>query len=172
VKEELIMNEIFKRRSIRQYLDKEVEKEKVEKLLKAAMAAPSAGNEQPWHFIVIKEREHLNRLAEIHPYASMLKEAPLAVAVCADLNEQKYEGFWVQDCSAATENILLEAVNLDLGAVWLGVYPAEKRVKDIKEYLELPENVVPLSIISVGYPAGDKPGSGRFKPERVHYGSW
>jgi nitroreductase len=96
------MKEIFKRRSIRKYKDKKVEKEKIEKLLKAAVAAPSAGNEQPWHFVVIRDRNILNHLAEVHPYAKMLKDAPLAVAVCGDLNKQRHEGFWVQDCAAAT----------------------------------------------------------------------
>src|SRR6056297_2569661 len=135
------MEEIFERRSIRKYKDKEVEEEKIQKLLEAAVAAPSAGNEQPWHFIVIKDREKLDHLAEIHPYAKMLKEAPLAIAVCADLNKQRHQGFWVQDCSAATQNILLEAVSLDLGAVWIGAYPNQKREKVVSEALEVPNNI-------------------------------
>jgi len=121
------MDEIFERRSIRKYKKKKVEEEKIEKLLKAATAAPSAGNEQPWHFIVIRDRDKLNHLAEVHPYAKMLKEASLAIAVCADLDKQRHEGFWVQDCAAATQNILLEAVSLDLGAVLIGAYPNQER---------------------------------------------
>ncbi|PUU86449.1 nitroreductase family protein [Halanaerobium sp.] len=166
------MKEIFKRRSIRKYLDKKVEEEKIQKLLKAAVAAPSAGNEQPWHFIVIKAREHLDQLAEIHPYAKMLKEAPLAVAVCADLNEQKYDGFWVQDCSAATQNILLEAVSLELGAVWIGCHPAEDRERVISEYLEVPENVKTLSLISIGYPAEEKGEVDRLSDDIIHQEKW
>ncbi|RAK10494.1 nitroreductase [Halanaerobium saccharolyticum] len=166
------MKEIFERRSIRKYKNQEVEAEKIKKLLEAAVAAPSAGNEQPWHFIVIKDKKRLNQLAEIHPYAKMLKEAPLAIAVCADLNKQKYDGFWVQDCSAATQNILLEAVSLDLGAVWIGCHPAEDREKAISEYLEAPENVKTLSLISVGYPAEEKGKVDRLSDEIIHQEKW
>ncbi|SIR61431.1 nitroreductase family protein [Halanaerobium kushneri] len=166
------MEEIFKRRSIRKYQDKKVEPEKIEKLLEAGVAAPSAGNEQPWHFVVIKDRERLNHLAEIHPYAKMLKEAPLAIAVCADLNKQKYEGFWVQDCSAATENILLEAVTLDLGTVWIGCHPAEDREKAVSDYLEMPNHFKTLSLIAVGYPAEEKGKVDRLSDDIVHYEKW
>jgi nitroreductase len=166
------MREIFERRSIRKYKEKEVEIEKIDKLLEAAAAAPSAGNEQPWHFVVIKDRERLDHLAEIHPYAKMLKEAPLAIAVCADLNKQKHQGFWVQDCSAATQNILLEAVSLELGAVWLGCHPAEAREKAVSEYLELPANFKTLSLIAVGYPAEEKGKTDRLSEDIVHYEKW
>jgi nitroreductase len=166
------MREIFERRSIRKYKEKEVEIEKIDKLLEAAAAAPSAGNEQPWHFVVIKDRESLDHLAEIHPYAKMLKEAPLAIAVCADLNKQKHQGFWVQDCSAATQNILLEAVSLELGAVWLGCHPAEAREKAVSEYLELPANFKTLSLIAVGYPAEEKGKTDRLSEDIVHYEKW
>ena len=166
------MEEIFERRSIRKYKDKEIEEEKIQKLLKAAVAAPSAGNEQPWHFIVIRDQEKLSHLAEIHPYAKMLKNAPLAIAVCADLDEQKYEGFWVQDCSAATQNILLEAVSLDLGAVWIGCHPAEDREKLISDYLEAPENIKTLSLISIGYPDEEKGRVDRLSDDIIHYEKW
>lgn len=166
------MEEIFSRRSIRKYKDKNIESEKIRKLLEAGAAAPSAGNEQPWHFIVIRDRERLDHLAEIHPYAKMLKKAPLAIAVCADLDKQKYDGFWVQDCSAATQNILLEAVSLDLGAVWLGAYPAEDREKKISSFLELPENIKTFSLISIGYPAEEKGRADRLKDDIIHYEKW
>jgi nitroreductase len=166
------MEEIFKRRSIRKYKDMEVEEEKIEKLLKAAAAAPSAGNEQPWHFVVIRDRDKLNHLAEVHPYAKMLKDAPLAVAVCGDLNKQRHEGFWVQDCAAATQNILLEAVALDLGAVWIGAYPNEKREKVVSKTLGVPENIKTVSLISIGYPAEEKGETDRLSDEIVHYDKW
>lgn len=166
------MEEIFERRSIRKYQDKKVESEKIDKLLEAAVAAPSASNEQPWHFVVIKDRKRLEQLAEIHPYAKMLKEAPLAIAVCADLNKQKHQGFWVQDCSAATQNILLEAVSLDLGAVWIGCHPAEAREKAVSEYLEVPANFKTLSLISVGYPAEEKGRVDRLSEDIIHYEKW
>lgn len=166
------MEEIFKRRSIRKYQAREVEADKVEKLLKAAAAAPSAGNEQPWHFVVIRDRERLDRLAEIHPYAKMLKEAPLAIAVCADLSKQRHEGFWVQDCAAATENILLEAVSLGLGSVWMGCYPAEDREKAVSDYLKVPAGFKTLSLVAVGYADQEKSEVDRLSDDLVHYEEW
>lgn len=166
------MEEIFKRRSIRKYQDKKVETEKIEKLLKAAAAAPSAGNEQPWHFIVIEDRDSLNHLSEVHPYAKMLKKAPLAIAVCGDLNKQRHQGFWVQDCAAAAQNILLEAVSLDLGAVWIGAHPIEDREKVISDHLETPENIKVVSLISIGYPAEEKGETDRLTDEMVHQEKW
>lgn len=166
------MDEIFERRSIRKYQNKEVEDQKIQKLLKAAVAAPSAGNEQPWHFVIIKDRTRLDHLAEVHPYAKMLKEAPLAIAVCADLNKQRHQGFWVQDCSAATQNILLEAVSLNLGTVWIGCHPAQAREKAVSEYLELPAEFKTLSLIAVGYPAEQKGEVDRLSEDIIHYEQW
>ncbi len=166
------MEAILRRRSIRRYQQKKVEKEKINKLLQAGMAAPSAGNEQPWHFIVIEKREKLNKLAKIHPYGHMLEEAPLAILVCGDLSQEKYEGFWVQDCSAATQNILIMAEDIGLGAVWLGVYPEQSRVKEISSYLEIPENVIPLALVSVGYPGNSKAPAERFLEKRIHQDQW
>lgn len=166
------MNEIFKRRSIRKYQAKNVEAEKIEKLIKAAAAAPSAGNQQPWHFIVIQNRERLNKIAEMHPHAKMLKEAPLAIAVCADISNLKYENYWVQDCAAATQNILLEAVSLDLGGVWLGVYPDENKEKPLRKLLGLPENIKLVSMVSVGYPSHEKKPSDRYSQNIVHSEKW
>lgn len=166
------MEEIFKRRSIRKYQTKQVEAAKIKRLIEAAVAAPSAGNEQPWHFIIIKERERLNKLAEIHPYAKMLKEAPLAIAVCGDPAQERYKGFWVQDCAAATQNILLEAVALNLGAVWLSGYPGQPRERDVSDFLELPEGIKTLSVIALGYPAEEKSKSNRYREEIIHLEKW
>jgi len=166
------MEEIFERRSIRKYQSKKVESEKIDRLLEAAVSAPSAGNEQPWHFIVIKDIKRLNHLAEIHPYAKMLKEAPLAIAVCADLGQQKHQGFWVQDCSAATQNILLEAQSLGLGSVWIGCHPAEDREKKVSSYLKVPAGFKTLSLVAVGYPAEEKERVNRMNDEIVHLEEW
>ena len=117
------------------------------------MAAPSAGNQQPWEFILIRDKNILADITKVHPYSQMLKEAQLAIVVCADLDKEKNPGYWVQDCSAATENIIIEAQHLGIGSVWLGVYPRDDRVKGIKELLNLPVRVIPLSIVSLGYPA-------------------
>ncbi|AUS96697.1 nitroreductase family protein [Clostridium thermosuccinogenes] len=166
------MQAIFNRRSIRKYTDKKVPEEMIEQILRAGMAAPSAGNSQPWHFIVVDDRNILNEITKVHPYSKMLNEASHAIIVCGDRSLQKYEGYWVQDCSAAMENMLIMAQDIGLGAVWLGVYPNEERVKAISEIFGLPENVTPLSIMSLGYPAETKEPANRFNPSRVHRNRW
>jgi nitroreductase len=163
---------IFARRSIRKYKSQPVEKEQVERLLAAAMAAPSAGNGQPWHFVVIDQREKLNKITEFHQYSQMLKEAPLAVVVCGDTGNERYSGFWVQDCAAATQNILLEAQDLGLGTVWLGIYPNESHIKNLSNLLSLPETVVPLAIVAVGHPDEHKDPVDRYVQEKVHWNVW
>lgn len=166
------MEAILFRRSIRKYTSQPVSQEVIKELLQAAMSAPSAGNEQPWHFIVIDDRQILNEIPKYHPYSKMLKEAPVAILVAGDVNLEKYKGFWVQDCSAATQNILIAAQVKGLGAVWLGIYPLEDRVKAIRQLLGIPENVIPLSLVSIGYPAEQKPPANRFNPARIHYNRW
>jgi nitroreductase len=166
------MNSIFERRSIRKYTNQEISDETIEKLLRAAMAAPSAGNEQPWHFIVIRDRETLNAIPKFHPYSQMLKEAPAAIIVCGDSSLEKFQGYWVQDCSAATQNILLEAQEMGLGSVWLGVYPMEERVNGLKSLLKLPAYVTPLCILPIGYPAESREPADRYDPIRVHADQW
>jgi len=163
---------ILSRRSIRQYTTQPVGEEVINELLAAAMSAPSASNQQPWHFVTITDHKILNEIPRYHPYSSMLKNAPLAIVVCGDLRLERSEGFWVQDCSAATQNILLAAQAKGLGAVWLGTYPREERVKGIQKLLGLPEHVIPLSIISIGYPAEKKPRTNRYDPSRVHHNQW
>lgn len=167
-----IFDAIYGRRSIRSYTDAEVPEEDIEVLLRAAMAAPSAGNQQPWHFVVIDDRSILDAIPEYHPYSQMLKEAPLAIAVCGDKREEKHEGFWVQDCSAAVENLLLAAHARGLGAVWLGVYPEQDRVEGTRALLGLPDEVVPLAVVAVGYPGTDKPAMDRYDPDRIHRNVW
>lgn len=166
------MNAIFNRRSIRKYINKDISEDIIEKIIKAGMAAPSAGNEQPWHFILINDKNILNEIPKFHPYSQMLKEVSCAIVVCGDLSLEKYEGFWVQDCSAATQNMLLMAQELGLGSVWLGVYPLEDRTKALKELMDLPENVIPLSILPIGYPAEAKEPVDRFDPSRIHRNRW
>jgi len=163
---------ILSRRSIRKYTADQIPENVLDVLLKAAMSAPSASNEQPWHFVVIDKRSILDDIPNIHPYSRMLMGAPLAIAVCGDLLLEKGSGYWIQDCSAATENLLLAAHALGLGAVWLGVYPREDRVSGIRKLLALPEHIVPLCIVSIGYPAEIKPRSNRYDPERVHRNKW
>jgi nitroreductase len=161
---------IFARRSIRKYAEESVSETDIKTLLEAAMAAPSASNRKPWQFVVVTERQTLDRLAEVHPHGKMLFEAKLCIAVCGDLTEM--ERFWVQDCSAATENLLLAATALGLGAVWLGVYPREERVTAVRQVLGIPEAIVPLNLISIGHPAEEKEPRTQYDEVRVHRERW
>lgn len=166
------MKEIFTRRSVRKYTDQPVSADQLDLLLRAAMAAPSAGNEQPWHFVILDDRSVMTRITEVHPYSKMLLQAPVAIVVCGELSREKYPGFWVQDCSAAIENTLLEAQHLGLGAVWLGVHPIADRVKAVHDLLALPENVIPLGIVSVGHPQEMPAPADRFDVTRIHRNKW
>ncbi len=159
------------RRSIRRYTGEEVSPELERMLLEAAMAAPSAHGRQPWRFIVVRSRETLDRIPEYHQYSRMLKEASLAVVVCGD-NKVQTTDFWAHDCSAATENMLIAANALGLGAVWLGVHPGEELVRNTRELLGIPEHVTPLCIVSVGHPAEEKPPGDRYDESKVHREKW
>ncbi|MDT8393111.1 MAG: nitroreductase family protein [Bacteroidales bacterium] len=160
---------ILGRRSIRKYTNRPVPQEVVKTMLNAAMHAPTARNIQPWHFVVVDDRATLDQLAEAHPYAKMLKEATLAILVCGDKKLQEMDGYIVQDCSAATQNILLAAHANGLGGVWLGMYPREKRMEDVGRLLNIPEHILPVSLISIGYPDETKETPERYKTDRVHY---
>lgn len=166
------MESIFKRRSIRKYTKAPVEKEVSIDLVKAGMAAPSAGNEQPWHFIIIDQHKTLTAIQKVHPFSGMLSSAQAGILVCGDLSLEIHTGFWVQDCAAATENILIAAVHKGLGAVWLGVYPEEDRVTGIQKLLDMPEHIIPFSLISIGYPAEQKSPKKDFNMSRVRYNRW
>jgi nitroreductase len=166
------MEAILSRRSIRSYTRQLVPEELIQELLEAGMSAPSSGNQQPWQFILINDRKILDEIPEHHPYARMLTEAPLAIAVCGDMHLEKNKGMWVQDCSAATENILIAAQAKGLGAVWLGVFPREERVLAMRKLLNIPEHVIPLSVIAIGYPGEQKPPAKRFNEARIHYNQW
>jgi len=163
---------IVTRRSIRAYTAQSVGEELTKELLVAAMSAPSASNRQPWHFVAITDRQQLNALTAILPYGQMLRQAPLAIVVCGDRERQPMEGYWVQDCSAATENILLAAHARGLGAVWLGVYPREERIQELSRLLGLPEQVAPLAVLSIGYPAEHKEPADRYDDGRIHRDRW
>jgi nitroreductase len=165
---------VLQRCSVREYKDKAIPEELFYELLEAGMCAPSAGNERPWHFIVITERSLLNGITEFHAHSQMLKQAPGAIIVCADMHRDKYpaDAFWIQDCAAATENILISAQDRGLGTCWMGVYPREKRMAGMRKLLNLPDHVVPFSAIAVGYPAAVKSPGPRYDEKRVHYNHW
>ncbi|QLH75612.1 MAG: nitroreductase family protein [Methanomassiliicoccales archaeon] len=166
------MDVLFSRRSIRRYKDRPVGDDDIHYILRAAMSAPSAGNERPWHFITIKERASLDKIMSFQPYSQMLKEAPMAILVCGDEKLEKYKGFWPQDCSAAMENMLLAACSRGLGAVWLGIYPVEDRIRPMREHMGLPEHVVPFALMALGHPNEEKPTNNRYDPSRVHSERW
>ncbi len=160
------------RRSIRDYTEEPVPRETVRELLAAAMNAPSAANEQPWQFIVIDDPEILKNIPTISPFIEMSSHAPVAVLVCGDLSLLRTPRFWVQDCSAATENLLLAAHAQGLGAVWTAVYPMEDRILGFRNLFSLPDSVVPFALVPIGHPAETPPTEDRFQGERVHYNVW
>lgn len=170
--EQVVLDNIATRTSVRDYEARPVEKEKIEKMLRAAMAAPTAMNKQPWHFVVVDQRNVLDALAGANPYAKMLKKAPLAIVVCGNTDKMIEGGgrdFWIQDASAATENLLLAAHAMGLGAVWTGAYPSEERCISISKVLSLSDNLIPLNMIVVGYPAEQPQPKQKFKEENVSY---
>jgi len=160
------------RRSIRQYTAEKITEATIETILKAAMSAPSANDRQPWHFVVINGRTILDQIPEFHKHAQMIREAPLAILICGDEKLAVNHGYMIQDCSAAAENLLIAVHALGLGAVWLGVYPMEQRIKPMADLLSLPDGIVPIALIPVGHPAEQKPPAERYKPERIRWNRW
>jgi nitroreductase len=169
---EAALEVLLSRRSIRKFQQKAVPDAMVQKILEAAMEAPSAGNQQPWRFIVIRDRAMLNDIPSVHPYAGMLKEADLAILVVADVSAEKYPGYFPQDCSAATQNILLAAHAQGLGSVWLGVFPDEERVRAVGQKLGVPGNLMPFSLVAIGWPGEEKGRGGRFDAKRIYLDKW
>jgi nitroreductase len=162
------MNAIFNRKSVRKFENKEVENEKLEQLLKAAMAAPSAANQQPWEFYVVKNKETLEALSQSSPYAGCVKGAAAAIVPCyrKEIMMPEYAEI---DLSAATQNILLEVEDLGLGAVWIGTAPVEERMEKVRTILNIPENLQAFAVIPVGYPEGESNSADRYDADRVHY---
>lgn len=157
------------RRSIRKYTDQPIPQEIVNSLLEAGMHAPTARNLQPWHFVVVDQRSILDELTVAHPYAKMLKQASLAILVCGDRKIQEMDGYIIQDCSAATQNIMLAAHAHGLGSVWLGMYPREERMREVGKLLGIPDHILPVSLISIGYPDEHREAPDRFKTDRIHF---
>ena len=166
------LDAILARRSIRKYTSEPVADEDIKKLMEAAMAAPTGGNRKPWHFIIIKDRETLDRLAGGHPYGKMLTEAPLCVAVCGDPSLTPLpRNFIPQDCSAATMNILHAAVALGLGAVWIGL-ALDEHYDLTRDLLGIPGDIVPTNLIAIGHPAEHKEPRTQYDETRVHHEKW
>ncbi|HEY8421575.1 MAG TPA: nitroreductase family protein [Thermoclostridium sp.] len=167
-----VIDAIMTRRSIRKFTGQVISDEQLNLLLKAGFQAPSAHNYQPWHFIVIKEKETLEKIAGMHPYAKMLPQAGCGIIVCGDVNKESREGFLVEDCSAAIQNILLAAHGIGLGAVWCGIYPDTDRTNAISGILKLPGNIIPVGLVAVGHRNEEKEAADRFDSTRIHYDKW
>lgn len=163
---------IHTRRSVRAFTGTPVSEDDITAMLEAAMVAPSAGNSQPWRFVVVDDPALLAEASTMNPYAGMAKNAPLAILVCGDLAAEKYSGFWIQDCSAATQNLLLAATALGLGAVWTGIYPEKDRIKNYSELFTLPEHIVPLALVVIGHPKTSQEPKSRFTPQNIKRNRW
>lgn len=165
------MDIIDRRRSVRSYQNREVEPEKIEKLLRAAMQAPSAGNQKPWEFLVIRDSDTLKHLSSVSPYTGHVARAPLAVVLLGNTAHLRFPESWEQDLGAAAENLLLEAVDQGLGAVWAGIHPFAEREAAVRELFSLPPELTPFAIIAVGYPEKTDANRliDRYDPSRVHY---
>ena len=175
-KSEVVFQNILNRKSVRSYTDRAVSREQLDTLLRAAMAAPTGRDMRPWKFVVIDDKEALAKLAGQLPYAKMLPEAAAAIVVCGDLSVTDDKGQpstnWTFDCSAATENLLLAAEAMGLGAVWTGVYPYEERQTAVSQALQLPEHIIPLNLIPIGYPKGDPQPKDKYDADNVHFNGW
>lgn len=160
---------IFSRRSIRQYTGQAISEADLTSLLEAGMAAPSASNRKPWHFVVVTDRAKLEAIAQAHPYGKMLADAAAAIVVCGD---PSISDWWVQDCSAATENILIAAAGLGLGAVWLGCHSHLRREQDVCDIVGIPSGIGVLNVLSIGHPGEHKEPRTQYDPARVHTDQW
>lgn len=165
LKTKAVLENIAARKSVRKYLKKEVEEEKITAMLKAGMAAPSGMDRRPWEFVVVTDRAALDSMAASLPYAKMLAQAPMAIVVCGDSTRSSY---WYVDCSAVTQNILLAVEALGLGAVWTAAYPYEERIGVVRKYTAMPEQFVPLCIIPVGYPDGLQKAKDKYDESKIH----
>ncbi len=170
---ETLLETIHGRSSVRAYTPQQVSAQQVENLLRAAMAAPSSRNIQPWEFYVVSDPEILNALSQSLPYAAMAAGAPLAIVICGDTQKgqpnQEQQMNWVMDCSAASQNLLLAAHAMGLGAVWTGIYPYRERIETVRGALDIPPHLVPLNLIPVGYPLDPPAPKDKWDEKKVHY---
>lgn len=165
------MDILFKRQSCRQYKPDSIAQKDLDYILHAGMSSPSAMNTRPWYFIIVKNKQTHEKIMNIHSASQMLKNAPVAIFVCADMKKQ-YKGYWQQDCAASTQNILLAATSKGYGSVWCGVYPVEDRVKNFSKMLKLPKKIIPFSLIIIGKPAQKKKKKDRWEPAKIKYETW
>ena len=161
---------IFNRKSVRKYTERPVEKEKLEMLVRAGMAAPSSRDRRPWEFVIVTDRDLLDTMGDGLPLARMLKDTKQAIIVCGDT--LKSNKAWMLDCSTAAQNILLAAESMGLGAVWTAAYPYPERMQVVRDALQLPEHIIPLTVIPLGYPTGQEKPKNKFNEQQIHYNKW
>jgi len=166
------LDSLYTRRSVRKYTSQKISDNIIKQLLKAAFLAPSAGNQQPWHFLIIEDKKILGKIPKFHPHAEFIKNAEKAILVCADKKLETFKDYFPLDCSASTENILIAARALGLGACWIGIYPKEERIENLRDILNIPKNVVPFSLVALGYTEIEQKELNRYKKERIHYNRW
>lgn len=173
---DVVMSNILQRKSVRSFTNQLIEKSKLDTLVRAAMAAPTGKDMRPWKFVVVNDKQAMKSLATQLPYAKMLAEAQAAIVVCGDMSVVDKDGKpstnWTFDCSAATENLLLQAEAMGLGAVWTGAYPYDERVAAVKVALKLPDNIIPLNVIPIGYPKGNPQPKDKYNADNIHYNLW
>ena len=163
---------ILTRRSIRKYKDKNIQKSVIKEILLGAFSAPSAGNQQPWQFMVIDDKKILSEISNYLPNGKFLKDVNTAIFVMGDLDKERHKNYWPVDCSAATQNILLTAHSMGIGSCWLGVYPREDRIINIKKYFNLPDHIIPFSIVSLGYTDEENHKVDRYNDSFIHNNKW
>jgi nitroreductase len=167
-----IMDTILTRRSIRKFMPDPLSDDLIKQLIKAGMHAPSAVNKQPWEFLVFRDKKSMRAIVNIHPNAAMLLDANIGLLVCWDENRQHDVGYGPVDCAAATQNILLAAHGMGIGAVWVGLYPRQARMDAVQKIFSLPEHIKGFAVIALGYPAEQKTMPQRFDPQKIHYETW
>lgn len=167
-----ILDAIFTRRSIRKFTGEIIKDEELEIILKAGFQAPTAHNRQPWEFVVVQDKDLIQKITDLHKYAKMFPSAGTGIIVCGDMEKEDREGFLVENCSASIQNMLLAAHGIGLGAVWCGLYPVEEYVNSIKEILGLPENIIPVGLVVVGNKSADPEPSNRYDEDKIHYDKW
>jgi nitroreductase len=160
------------RRSVRTFKEAPVADALIKILLESAMNAPSANNLQPWHFVLLTDKKVRQSVTDFHPYAKMLPDAAGAIVICGDSNIEKEKGYIALDCAAATENILVAAHALGLGAVWIGIYPREERMTKLSQLIQLPAHILPIALVAFGYPAEIMKTVNRFDEKRIHINQW
>jgi len=167
-----VLETIFTRRSIRKYTGEPVSEEDLKIVLKAGFSAPSAHNYQPWHFVIVRDKDTLESISKVHPYAKMLPQAGCGIIVCGDKEKQGMTGFLVEDCSAAIQNMLLAVHGLGLGAVWCGLYPVPKLTKPVIKFINLPSTIVPVGMVVIGHKAEEKKSVDRYDESKIHIEQW